>query len=154
MFKKTRTLGNIFKHTNREPTDKLNQQHTVYKIPCQCPKAYYGESKRNMGTRLKDHQGQCKLADKTNRIKKFQWEQASILEIERDTNQRRLLEAIHVYKNKDIAMTVYSGKSDIPQSWFLTLDKSCNVAVTNERKCMCCCVIISNFLTFHLINRY
>ena len=141
VFKKTRTLGNILKHTSREPTDKLNQQHTVYKIPCQCPKAYYGESKRKMGTRLKEHQGQCKLADKTNRVKKdtyndtglplhhknehheFQWEQASILEIERDTNRRRLLEAIHIYKNKDVAVNVYSGKSDIPKSWFPTLDK-------------------------------
>ena len=113
----------------------------MYKIPCQCPKAYYGESKRKMGTRLKEHQGQCKLADKTNRVKKdtyndtglplhhknehheFQWEQASILEIERDTNRRRLLEAIHIYKNKDVAVNVYSGKSDIPKSWFPTLDK-------------------------------
>ena len=31
----------------------------------------------------------------------IQWEQASILEIECDTNRRRLLEAIHIYKNKD-----------------------------------------------------
>ena len=140
-----------------------------------------------MGTRLKEHQGQCKRADKTNRVKKdtyndtglplhhknehheFQWEQASILEIERDTNRRRLLEAIHIYKNKDVAVNVYSGKSDIPKSWFPTLDKlnlapykdwrsyvtcSCNIALTNERKCMCCCVIISNFLTIYLVNRY
>ena len=70
VFRKTRTLGNILKHTSREPTDKLNQQHTVYKIPCQCPKAYFGESKRKMGMRLKEHQGQCKLADKTNRATK------------------------------------------------------------------------------------
>ena len=87
------------------------------------------------------HQGQCKLADKTNRVKKdtyndtglplhhknehheFQWEQASILEIERDTNRRRLLEAIHIYKSKEIAVNVDSGKSDIPKSWFPTLDK-------------------------------
>ena len=33
VFKKTRTLGNILKHTSREPADKLNQQHTVYKSP-------------------------------------------------------------------------------------------------------------------------
>ena len=141
VFKKTKTLGNILKHSNRARTDKLNQQHTVYKIPCQCPKAYFGESKRKMGTRLKEHQNQCKLADKTHKVKKdsyndtglplhpkkehheFQWEQATILEIERDVNRRRLLEAIHIYKNKDIAVNVYSWKSDIPNNWFPILDK-------------------------------
>ena len=84
-------------------------------------------------------QSQCILADKTIKVKKdmyndtglplhhrneqhkFQWEQAKILEIERDVNRRRLLEAIHFYKNKDIAVNVYSGKSDIPKSWFLSL---------------------------------
>ena len=54
---------------------------------------------------------------------KFQWEQATILEIERYVNRRRLLEAIHIYENKDIAMNVYSGKSDIPKSWFPIFDK-------------------------------
>ena len=135
------TLGNLLKHSSRAPTDKCNQQHIVYKVPCQCHKAYFGESKRKMGTRLKEHQCQCKLADRTNKVKKdtyndtglplhhrnenheFQWEEATILEIERDLNRRRLLEAIHIYKNKDIAVNVYSGKSDIPKSWFPILDK-------------------------------
>ena len=141
VFKKTKTLGNLLKHSSRAPTDKCNQQHIVYKVPCQCHKAYFGESKRKMGTRLKEHQSQCKLADRTNKVKKdtyndtglplhhrnenheFQWEEATILEIERDLNRRRLLEAIHIYKNKDIAVNVYSGKSDIPKSWFPILDK-------------------------------
>ena len=60
-----------------------------------------------------------------NEHHEFQWEQATILEIERDVNRRRLLEAIHIYKNKDIAVNVYeySGKSNIPKSWFPILDK-------------------------------
>ena len=145
VFKKTKTLGNILKHSSRAPTDKFNQQHSVYKVPCQCPKAYFGESKRKMGTRLKEHQSQCKLADKTNKVKKdtyndtglplhhrnkhheFQWKQATtavlILEIEQDLNWRRLLEAIYIYKRKGIAVNVYSGKSNIPKSWFPILDK-------------------------------
>ena len=32
-----------------------------------------------------------------NEHHEFQWEQAAILEIERDVNRRRLLEAIHIY---------------------------------------------------------
>ena len=94
-----------------------------------------------MGTRLKEHQRQCRQADKTNKVKKdpyndtgiplhhrnenheFQWDQTTILEIEKDTNRRRLLEAIHIYKNKQVAVNVYSGKADIPQIWYPILDK-------------------------------
>ena len=64
VFKKTKFLGNILKHSSRAPTDKFNQQHTVYKVP------YFGESKRKMGMGLKEHLSQCKLADKTNKVKK------------------------------------------------------------------------------------
>ena len=130
------------KHSGKTPTNKLDTKYdTVYKIPCQCPKAYFGESKRRLGTRLKEHSHQCKLADKTKKVKKdmyndtglplhhkiehhdFQWELTEILEIERDTHRRRLLEAIHIYRNKNNAVNVYSGKSDLPKSWLSILDK-------------------------------
>ena len=53
VFKKTKTLGNILEHSNRAPTDKLNQQHTVYNIPCQCPKAYFGGIQKKNGNETK-----------------------------------------------------------------------------------------------------
>jgi hypothetical protein len=114
----------------------------VYKVPCQCLKAYIGESKRKLGTRLKEHQAQCKQTDKTNKVKKdsyndtgiplhhkkekheFLWEQTVILESERDITRRRLLEAIHIYRNKHLTVNVYSGKSDIPKTWYPILDKT------------------------------
>ena len=71
VFKKFRAFGNILYHISRAPTDKHNQQHTVYKIPFQCSKPYFRESKRKMGTRQKEYQVQCKLADKTNRGMKY-----------------------------------------------------------------------------------
>ena len=46
VFKKTKTLGNILKHSSRAPTDKFNQQHAVYKVSCQSPNAFFGESKQ------------------------------------------------------------------------------------------------------------
>ena len=142
MYKKTKTLGSILKHTNRIPVDKFNQQNIVYKVPCQCLKAYIGESKRKLGTRLKEHQAQCKQTDNTNKVKKdsyndtgtplhhkkekheFLWEQTVILESEKDITRRRLLEAIHIYKNKHLTVNVYSGKSDIPKTWYPILDKT------------------------------
>jgi hypothetical protein len=142
VYKKTKTLGSILKHTSRTPVDKFTKQNIVYKVPCQCLKAYIGESKRKLGTRLKEHQAQCKQTDKTNKVKKdsyndtgiplhhkkekheFLWEQTVILESERDITRRRLLEAIHIYKNKHLTVNVYSGKSDIPKTWYPILDKT------------------------------
>jgi hypothetical protein len=141
VFKKTKTLGMWLRHTSREPTSTFNQQNIVYKVPCQCQKAYFGESKRKMGTRLKEHQAQCRQADKVKRMKKdsyndtglplhhknenheFLWDQTMILGVERDITRRRVLEAMHIYKNKHIAVNIYSGKSDIPKSWYPILDR-------------------------------
>ena len=85
------------------------------------------------------YQSHCKLADKTNKGEKdtydgaglplhhrneqhaFQWEQATILEIERDINRRRLLAAIHIYKNKDIAVSVYWRNPTYRRVGFLSL---------------------------------
>ena len=105
MFKKTKCLGNVLKHSNRAPTDKFNQKHKVYKVPCLCSKAYFGESKQKNGNNI------------------FQGERTTISEIDHDINWRKLLEAIHIYKNNNIAVNVYSVKSDIPKGLFPILCK-------------------------------
>ena len=58
------TLGHIF----AKPKDlvKTNQKtHAVYSIPCgDCEKEYLGQSKRQFGTRLKEHQKAVSTLDK------------------------------------------------------------------------------------------
>ena len=58
------TLGHIF----AKPKDlvKTNQKtHAVYSIPCgDCEKEYLGQSERQFGTRLKEHQKAVSTLDK------------------------------------------------------------------------------------------
>ena len=50
------TLGHIFAKP-KDPVKTNQKTHAVYSIPCgDCEKEYLGQSKRQFGTRLKEHQ--------------------------------------------------------------------------------------------------
>ena len=50
------TLGHIFEKP-KDPVKTNQKTHAVYSIPCgDCEKEYLGQSKRQFGTRLKEHQ--------------------------------------------------------------------------------------------------
>ena len=50
------TLGHIFARP-KDPVKTNQKPHAVYSIPCgDCEKEYLGQSKRQFGTRLKEHQ--------------------------------------------------------------------------------------------------
>ena len=43
----------------KDPLPVEKQSKVVYRIPCSWDKAYYGEIKRSLDTRLKEHQDAC-----------------------------------------------------------------------------------------------
>ena len=43
----------------KDPRPIEKQANVVYKIPCTCGKVYIGETKRRLGTRLKEHKDAC-----------------------------------------------------------------------------------------------
>ena len=47
------TIGNIFRNKNKQALRHLTR--TVYKLQCSCGKTYIGQSKRNLKTRLEEH---------------------------------------------------------------------------------------------------
>ena len=56
------TLGHIFAKP-KDPIKTNQKTHAVYSIPCgDCEKEYLGQSKRQFGTRLKEHQKAVKSA--------------------------------------------------------------------------------------------
>ena len=59
------TLGHIFAKP-KDPVHKTNQKtHVVYSIPCgDCEKEYLGQSKRQFGTWLKEHQNAVSTINK------------------------------------------------------------------------------------------
>ena len=58
------TLGHIFAKP-KDPVKTNQKTHAVYSIPCgDCEKEYLGQSKRQFGTRLKEHQNAVSTLDK------------------------------------------------------------------------------------------
>ena len=58
------TLGHIFAKP-KDPVETNQKTHAIYSIPCgDCDKEYLGQSKRQFGTRLKEHQKAVSTLDK------------------------------------------------------------------------------------------
>ena len=60
--------------------------------------------RQNVQSENDTHNGTGVPLHHRNEHYEFQWGQATRLEIEQDVNWRRLLEAIHIFKNEDITV--------------------------------------------------
>ena len=97
-------MGHIF----GKPKDPVetNQTHAIYSIPCgDCDKEYLGQSKRQFGTRLKEHQkavstldkGKSALAEHVCYTKhEIAWENSKVITTNNRYGQRLCLEAWHI----------------------------------------------------------
>ena len=96
------TLGHIF----AKPKDpvKTNQKiHAIYSIPCgDCEKEYLGQSKRQFGTRIKEHQKTVSTLDKGKSTlakhvcytkHEIAWENSKVITTNNRYGQRLCLEA-------------------------------------------------------------
>ena len=103
------TLGHIFAKP-KDPIPTNQKTHAVYSIPCNdCEKEYLGQSKRQFGTRLKEHQkavstlnkGKSALAEHVCDTKHaIAWENSKIITTNNRYGQRRCLEAWHIKMNQ------------------------------------------------------
>ena len=58
MFKSGPTLHNLL--TKVKDSLPINKQlNVIYEVRCTCGKVYIGETKRRLGTRLKEHKNAC-----------------------------------------------------------------------------------------------
>ncbi len=108
-FKPYLTLGHIFAKP-KDPIPTNQKTHAVYSIPCNdCEKESLGQSKRQFGTRLKEHQkavstlnkGKSALAEHVCDTKHaIAWENSKIITTNNRYGQRRCLEAWHINMNQ------------------------------------------------------
>ena len=99
------TLGHIFGKPN-DPVETNQKTHAIYSIPCgDCDKEYLGQSKRQFGTRLKEHQkavstldkGKSALAEHVCYTKhEIAWENSKVITTNNRYGQRLCLEALHI----------------------------------------------------------
>ena len=59
-FRTQGTLRQTLTRVKDELPDTL-KANVVYRVPCSCGKVYIGETKRALGTRIKEHQSACRL---------------------------------------------------------------------------------------------
>jgi len=52
-------IGDMLKHKEKQPT--LYRSHVVYKLNCSCDSTYIGQTRRNLKTRLDEHNPASKL---------------------------------------------------------------------------------------------
>lgn len=103
------TLGHIFSKP-KDPVTIKQRTNAVYSIPCSdCEKAYLGQTKRQFGKRLSEHQRavlnlkseKSALAEhmrQTNHT--IAWDNSTILTTNNRYSQRLCLEAWHINMNQ------------------------------------------------------
>jgi hypothetical protein len=92
------TLGHIFAKP-KDPVKTYQKTHAVYSIPSgDCEKEYLGQSKRQFGTRLKEHhKGKSALAGHVCYTKhEIAWEDSKVINTNNRYGQRLCLEAWHI----------------------------------------------------------
>ena len=100
-----KTLGHIFAKL-KDPATKEQRTDVIYSIPCNdCDNEYIGHTKRQFGTRLKEHQKAVFFCKKENSALSertcltnhtIRWEKSKIITTNRRYNQCLCLEAWHI----------------------------------------------------------
>ena len=99
------TLGHIFAKP-KDPVTKEQRTDAIYSIPCNdCDNEYIGQTKRQFGTRLKEHQKAVFFCKKENSALSghtcltnhtIGWDNSKIITTNRHHQQRLCLEAWHI----------------------------------------------------------
>jgi hypothetical protein len=104
IFKTEHTLRRSLMKTRRE-RDPQQTALCVYSIPCECGRSYIGETDIPLAMRLSEHRHNLKgvLLEKPNLAQhayeeghRVGWDDASILEIERNSRYRKYKESAHM----------------------------------------------------------
>ena len=109
------------------------QANIVYWIPCSCGKAYIGETKRRLQTRLREHQDACR----TQSLQKsavaeqawgshhhINWKDTSVINRARRPEELLLKEAIHIQVTPAGKCLNRDGGKGIPRCWTAALKRS------------------------------
>lgn len=104
-FAGSRSLGRFIR-AGKDRLDRLAQSDVVYRMECKdCDAVYVGQTKRQLGTRLKEHRSDIRNRPLSpsvvscHRIEfghEFDWENVSILDQETSYPKRRISEMLHI----------------------------------------------------------
>ena len=125
----------------QKETNLLKQSGVIYRIPCSCGKIYIGETGRELGLRVQEHQKAVRLCSNRTGLDRhardsghsMDWDNITILAREAHWQKRKLKENLEIEKSRDRVLNDYSGYA-FNQLWakFLNPGNGNAVGVSNE----------------------
>jgi len=120
-----------FVKTHKDATEIMSKTNIVYKIYCKdCDVSYVGQTKRQIGTRIKEHKNNIKL-DETrhsvitdhieNHKHTFDWNNVRIMDSESNYNKRIISEMLHI-KEQRKGINLQKDTELLDESYFYLLD--------------------------------
>lgn len=107
----------------KDQANRTERKEMVYKIPCtQCSLVYIGESRQKISTRLKQHAYTCRRPQATDTALSLHaktlhhtlnFDGFSCLGVETNDKKRKILEAIHIIKEKEKSMNFKSDTESL-----------------------------------------
>ena len=116
------------------------QANVVYRIPCSCGKAYIGETKWRLETRLREHQDACRTQSLQMSLVVEQawgshhpinWKDTLVIAWARRPEKFLLKEAIHIQRTPAGECLNRDGGKGSPKCWMTAL--KCNEGAANRR---------------------
>ena len=111
----------------KDPLPIEKQSNVVYEIPCTCGKVYIGETKRHLGTRLKEHKDACvKCQTDKSAIAEHAWAEdhpinwsgTKILQRASHTMELVMKEALCIQSTPADSRFNRDGGYELPDCWF------------------------------------
>ena len=119
----------------KDPTKKLDQAGVVYHIGCQdCPAHYIGETERQLGKRIKEHQRPASPVHHHMDYNKHSFDPEEVQILDRDSNwlARGIREAIHITRTKP-PLNRDRGRHHLPSVYGSILQSRDNDVIPTSR---------------------
>ena len=126
----------------KDPLPIEKQANVVYEIPCTCGKVYIGETKRRLGTRLKEHKDACvKCQTDKSAIAEHAWAEdhpinwsgTKILQRASHTMELVMKEALCIQSTPADSRFNRDGGYELPDCWFALNRKLRGGAIVGHR---------------------
>ena len=116
----------------KDPLPIEKQANIVYEVPCTCGQVYIGETRRRLGTRLKEHRDACKkgLTDKSAIAEHawtnghpIRWDATKVLQRASRTMELVMKESLSIRTKPESERFNRDSGFELPDCWIATYKK-------------------------------
>ena len=116
----------------KDPLPIEKQANVVYEVPCTCGQVYIGETRRRLGTRLKEHRDACRkgLTDKSAVVEHawtnghpIRWDATEVLQRASRTMELVMKESLSIRTKPESERFNCDNGFELPKCWIATYKK-------------------------------